>query len=81
MASHVLVVSHPKLDDVQLVQDGSEDNETGSNDERLGEKEFLSHPAYADLSVVLYKQSFPVCFIPSLASPVLETQTPPPDRA
>lgn len=81
MASHVLVVSHPKPDEIQLVQDSGEDDESGSNDERLEEKEFLPHPASTDFGAILYKRTFPLRFIPLLASPVIESQTPPPDQA
>lgn len=81
MASHVLVVSYPKGDEIQLVQDGGDDNEKESKDERLEEKEFLPQPLLTGPTAIVYKRTFPLRFIPLQASPVIEAQTPPPDAA
>ena len=81
MASHVLVPSHPKQEEIQLVQDSPEENETRGFEETPGEKEFLPHSLPTDPETVPYTRNFSTRFIPLEASPVIENQTPPPDGA
>ena len=81
MASHVLVPFHPKQDEIQLVQDTPEETGTGGFEEKEGEKEFLPHSLQTSPEATPYTTIFSTRFIPLQASPVIENQTPPPDRA
>ena len=81
MASHVLVHTYPVQDEIQMVQEGQEEGETGGKDEKLGEKDFLPHASPANLVAIVHTLKFPVRFIALKASPVIEDQTPPPDQA